>query len=195
MEESQHAVESVSSSKINKKKFFAAFGSGFLFLGLLAAVFGMSGVAYAVPIAGVGDFYVEFDKLEGDGYTFYPKLGETSSSDSTPQGTNLIESLTIDGLVLSKEFEVTEGNWVRVEIKASEPVQITGLQHDAGSILANAQFNNLVLKEQNSTDWQKQFKQESDTIVLKDAKLKTHYLFQKTITMNGMKLTVDRIKK
>lgn len=178
----------------SKKVFFTSLASGLLILALLLVSFGISGVAYAVPIAGVGDFYVKFDHLEGNGYTFYPKMGETSAEDSAPQGTNLIENLTIDNLQLYKDFKVGS-QWIRVKITASKPVQITGLQQDAGLIEANAQFQGLVLQEKHSDDWQKQFKQSSTKIVLNNATLKTHYLFQKTINMNGMRLTVERINK
>ena len=181
--------------RTNKKVFWSALAAGFLALGLLLVSFGISGVAYAVPIAGVGDFYVEFDRLEGQGYTFYPKMGETSSSDAAPQGTNLIDTLTITNLQLYKDFQVGDGNWIRVKITASKPVQISGLQHDAGLIEANAKFENQILEENNSADWQKQFKLSSTSIVLENAKLKTHYLFQKTINMNGMRLAVEKIEK
>ncbi|MBT2654778.1 hypothetical protein J7E81_05880 [Bacillus sp. ISL-18] len=190
MESSIQLVEGTTSKKV----FWSALSAGLLTLALLLVSFGISGVAYAVPIAGVGDFYVEFDKLVGNNYTFYPKMGETSSSDSAPQGTNLIETLTIDNLQLYKDFKVG-GEWIRVKITASKPVQITGLQHDAALIEANAKFQNLVLQEKHSDDWQKQFKQTSSTIILEHAKLKTHYLFQKTINMNGMRLTVEKINK
>lgn len=178
----------------SKKVFWSALSAGILTLALLLVSFGVSGVAYAVPIAGVGDFYVEFDKLVGNGYTFYPKMGETSTSDSAPQGTNIIENLTIDNLQLYKDFKV--GNeWIRVKIAASKPVQISGLEHDASLIQADAKFENLVLQEKHSDDWMKQFQQKSTQITLEHAKLKTHYLFQKTINMNGMKLTVEKINK
>jgi hypothetical protein len=190
MESTIQLVEGTTSKKV----FWSALGTGIIALALLLVSFGISGVAYAVPIAGVGDFYVEFDKLEGNGYVFYPKMGETSSSDSAPQGTNLIETLTIDNLQLYKDFQVG-GEWIRVKITASKPVQITGLQHDAGLIEANAKFQNLVLQEKHSDDWQKQFQQTSSKITLEHAKLKTHYLFQKTINMNGMRLTVEKINK
>lgn len=178
----------------SKKVFWSALASGILVLALLLISFGITGVAYAVPIAGIGDFYVEFDKLVGQGYTFYPKMGETSSSDSEPEGTNEMESLVIDNLQLYKDFKV--GNqWIRVKITASKPVQITGLQHDASLIEADAKFQNLVLQEKHSDDWQKQFKQTSSQIILEHARLKTHYLFQRTINMNGMRLTVEKIDK
>lgn len=181
-------------SKTNKKVFFTSLASGLLALGLLLVTFGLSGVAYAVPIAGVGDFYVEFDKLEGEGYQFYPKIGETSGEAATPQGTNLIETVTITNLKLYKDFKVGD-EWIRVLITASKPVKITGLHQDAGSVEANATFANQKLEENYSDDWQKQFSLSSSTIVLENAKLKTHYLFQETINMNGMKLTVEKIKK
>ncbi|WP_409304308.1 DUF6230 family protein [Peribacillus sp. SCS-155] len=190
----QQAQQVKKARGMNKKAFWTSMASGFLLLGLLLVSFGITGVAYAVPIAGVGDFYVEFDKLEGSGYKFYPKLGETSAEDSAPQGTNLIEKLTITNLQLYKDFKAGDG-WIRVKITASKPVQISGLQHDAGLIEANAKFSNLALAEKHSDDWQKQFQQTSSTIILENAKLKTHYLFQETINMAGMKLTVERIKK
>jgi Family of unknown function (DUF6230) len=190
MENSLEVLE----GRTNKKVFWISLASGILALGLLLVSFGISGVAYAVPIAGVGDFYVEFDKLEGNGYTFYPKLGETSSADSAPQGTNLIDNLTIDNLQLYKDLKVGS-EWIRVKITASKPVQITGLQHDAGLIEADAKFQNLVLFEKNTDDWQKQFQQKSSKITLEHAKLKTHYLFQQTINMAGMRLTVEKIDK
>ena len=189
----ESAVQLVEGST-SKKVFWSALASGVLALGLLLVSFGISGVAYAVPIAGVGDFYVEFDKLVGNGYTFYPKMGETSTSDSAPQGVNEMDSLVIDNLQLYKDFQVG-GQWIRVEIRASKPVQITGLQHDASLIEANAKFQNLVLQEKHSDDWQKQFRQTSSQIILEHARLKTHYLFQRTINMNGMRLTVEKIDK
>ncbi|MDP4161924.1 MAG: DUF6230 family protein [Bacillota bacterium] len=189
----ESAVQLVEGST-NKKVFWTSMASGVLLLGLLLVTFGLSGVAYAVPLAGVGDFYVQFDKLEGTGYTFYPKMGETSSESSVPEGTNLIENLTIDHLQLYKDFKVGS-DWIRVKIVASKPVQITGLQQDAGLIEANAKFQNLTLQEKKSDDWTKQFQQTSSSIVLENAKLKTHYLFQKTINMSGMRLTVEKIKK
>lgn len=188
MENSIQLLEGTTSKKV----FWSALGSGILALAVLLVSFGISGVAYAVPIAGIGDFYVEFDKLVGNGYTFYPKMGETSSSDSAPQGVNLMDNLTIDNLQLYKDFKVG-GQWIRVKITASKPVQITGLEHDASLIQADAKFQNLLLQEKHSDDWQKQFKQTSTQIILEHAKLKTHYLFQKTINMSGMRLTVEKI--
>ncbi|MGC4377260.1 DUF6230 family protein [Fictibacillus sp. Mic-4] len=181
--------------RTNKKKFWMALASGFLFLGLLVSFLGVSGVAYAVPITGVGDFTVSFDKLEGNGYTFYPKLGENSQNKSIPMGRNEIKELTVYGLKITKELQVTDGQWVRITVTASKPVKITGLIQDARSLNGDATFNKMAIAEHFSDDWQKQFTQGADGIVLKNATLKTDYLFQNTVTLNGMKLSVERIKK
>ena len=140
MESSIQLVEGTTSKKV----FWSALASGILVLGLLLVSFGLSGVAYAVPIAGVGDFYVEFDKLVGNGYAFYPKLGETSSEDSAPQGTNIMDNLVIDNLQLYKDFKVG-GQWIRVKITASKPVQITGLEHDSSLIETKAKVTKIVV--------------------------------------------------
>lgn len=191
METGLHERESAVIAKTNKKKFFGALTAGFLFFGILAGVFGLSGVGYAMPMAGFGDFYVEFDKLEGEGFNFYPKLGETSSADGVPQGSNEIDKATITGLKLYKEFKVG-GETIRVMITSDKPVRVTGLIQDASDINMNAKFTNIEMAEHNTGDWQKQFSQTATQIVLSDAKIKTHYLFQKTITMDGMRLTVER---
>lgn len=167
--------------------------AGFLFLGILASIFGLSGVGYAMPIAGVGDFTIKFDKLEGTGYNFYPKFGETSSASGVPQGTNEISKAVITGLELTKEFKVG-GNTIKVGITSDKPVHVTGLIQDASLVQANASFSNIEMAEHNTKDWTKQFSQTANTITLKDANIKTHYLFQKTITMDGMRLIVERVK-
>ncbi|WP_233130483.1 hypothetical protein [Geobacillus sp. FJAT-46040] len=59
-----------------KKPLIAALLGGFLLLGALLSIFGLTGVAYAVPISGVGEFTVQFDKLNGSGYKFnWKKFG------------------------------------------------------------------------------------------------------------------------
>lgn len=45
-----------------KKKFLIAFLTGSLALGGLLAAFGFTGTAFALPLGGIGDFYVEFDE-------------------------------------------------------------------------------------------------------------------------------------
>src|SRR5690625_4000262 len=85
-----------------KKKFAVAFLSGLLALGGLLAAFGFSGTAFAVPMGGMGDFFVEFSKLEGEGFKLYPQMGETGESDSEPLVRNAIDSVTIDNLHIYK---------------------------------------------------------------------------------------------
>ena len=54
----------VGGQTVRKKLVYALLG-GFLFLGSLLAIFGITGVAYAMPLSGVGEFTVKFDKMVG----------------------------------------------------------------------------------------------------------------------------------
>lgn len=179
---------------MSKKKFWGALVSGFLFLAMLVGVFGLTGKAYALPMAGIGDFNVSFDKLVGSGYMFYPKLGETGTSSSSPLGRNKIDKLTVYGLNITKDLTLPTGKKIEIQIKASKPVQISGLIQDSSFLKGDAQFSQLSLSEHHTSDWTKQFTQSSTGIVLKNASLVTDYLFQNEITLNGMTLAIHQVK-
>jgi hypothetical protein len=185
-------VEKVRS--MSKKRFWGAIVSGFLFLAMLVGFFGLTGRAYALPMAGIGDFTVSFDKLVGSGYVFYPKLGETGSSSSSPLGRNKIDKLTVYGLNITKDLTLPTGKKVEIQIKASKPVQITGLIQDSSFLKGDAQFSQLALAEHNTSDWTKQFTQTSTGITLRNASLITDYLFQNEVTLNGMTLSIHQVK-
>ncbi|HSU80757.1 MAG TPA: DUF6230 family protein [Candidatus Angelobacter sp.] len=177
----------------SKKKFWGAVVSGFLFLAMMVGLFGLTGKAYALPMAGIGDFTVSFDKLVGSGYMFYPKLGETGTSDSSPLGRNKIDKLTVYGLNITKDITLPTGKKIEIQIKASKPVQISGLIQDSSFLKGDAQFSQLALAEHHTSDWTKQFTQSSTGITLKNASLVTDYLFQNEVTLNGMTLAIHQL--
>jgi hypothetical protein len=185
-------VERVRST--SKKRFWGAIVSGFLFLAMVVGFFGLTGKAYALPMAGIGDFTVSFDKLVGSGYIFYPKLGETGTSSSSPLGRNKIDKLTVYGLNITKDLTLPTGKKVEIQIKASKPVQISGLIQDSSFLKGDAQFTQLALAEHHTSDWTKQFTQTSTGITLRNASLITDYLFQNQVTLNGMTLSIHQVK-
>ena len=114
-----------------KKKLFISVTTGFLLFGLLIGTFGFTGTLFAVPLGGMGDFYVSFDRLEGEGFTLNPHIGETGVEDEAPLVRNQIESATIENLRIYKDLKMPTGGWVRINITASEPTEIHGLIQDA----------------------------------------------------------------
>ncbi|MDC3414565.1 DUF6230 family protein [Aquibacillus sp. 3ASR75-11] len=176
-----------------KKKFFVALLAGFLALGGLISVFGFTGTAFALPLGGIGDFYVKFDKLEGKGFQLMPKIGETGNSDAEPMIRNKIEEVKIDNLHIYKDIKLPTDQWIRINIKALGPTKISGLIQDARLIDANLSFNELAIEEQNTSDFSKNWSQNAQTITITNAKLVTDYLFQSVVSLGNAKIYVEKI--
>lgn len=180
-----------------KKKLLAALAGGFLMLGGMAAVFGITGTAFALPLGGMGDFYVKFDKLVSDpgnpGFQLLPHIGETGDSDAAPMVRNKIDSATIEGLRIYKDLKMPGGGWVRVNIKATKPTKVKGLIQDARFIDANLKFSDLSIKEKNTNDFSKNWTQKAKTVTITDGKIVTDYLFQNMVNLQGAKISVEKI--
>lgn len=186
---------------IVKKKFVMALFGGFLLFGILLASLGFSGTIFAVPLGGMGDFYVSFDKLEGEGFTLNPQIGETGTQDAAPMVRNEIKSATIDNLHIYKDLQMPTGNWIRVNIKASQPTSIDGLIQDARFIDANLAFDDMAIKQTNSSQmsmeeaYQRNWTQDAEKVTITDAKIVTDYLFQNMVTLNGAVISIDKIEE
>lgn len=183
----------VTVGKTLKKKFLIAFLTGFLALGGLLSAFGFSGTAFALPLGGIGDFYVEFDELNGTNFQLLPQIGETGNSDAEPMVRNKMDTAEISGLHIYKDLPLPTGNWVRFHIRAEGQTTIEGLIQDARFIDANLSFEELAIEESNTDDFSKNWTQNASTITITDASLVTDYLFQSVVSLEGAKISVESI--
>jgi len=189
--------------KMVKKKLMLALLGGFLFLGILLAVFGVTGVAYAAPISGFGEFTVKFDKMVGKGFQLYGGVADGGSSQNNPVAVNKIDSATIDNLQIIKEFPALN---LRVVVSSSKPVEIKGLVQKATLINGDASFTDMTMKENYVGNMDiktpqdaiaaaaKEFTQDAGTITITNGDLKTLYLFQQSVSLPGMKVYFEHIK-
>src|SRR5699024_8288737 len=92
--------------KTVKKKFFLTLFSGLLLLSLLIGAMGFTGTAFAVPLGGMGDFYVAFDELEGEGFELNHQMGETGNMDVAPLVRNIIDKAILDKLDINKDIKM-----------------------------------------------------------------------------------------
>lgn len=176
-----------------KKKFFIAFVSGLLaFFGLIAA-FGFSGTAFALPLGGIGDFFVEFDELNGTNFKLLPHIGETGDSDASPMVRNQMDTATITGLHIYKDLKMPTGNWVRFHVYVDGQTTIQGLIQDARFVDANLSFEELSITEKNTPDFSENWTQNAATIKITDAKIVTDYLFQSVVSLEGARISVEMI--
>lgn len=172
-----------------------------------------SGVAYAVPLAGVGGFTVEADEIRGDGMFIYPDVEETSEQDAVPVAVTELQSAEIDGLVLTKTMDASplpglDGTMtVQISQGGNQTVE-TGQQMLKFSRLqaGGSQFSGQVINEYNSDNPREQFDitapgeaQEGQTVnitgqepglVLRDAEIQTHYLAVSSISIPDLQFDV-----
>ncbi|MFS0674107.1 DUF6230 family protein [Ornithinibacillus sp. 179-J 7C1 HS] len=186
--------EKIVVGKTKKKRFLIALVSGFLAFGGLIAGFGFTGTAFALPLGGIGDFYVEFDELNGTEFQLLPHVGETGNSNAEPMVRNKMDKVVITNLHIYKDLELPGIGWVRFHIHSTGPTNITGLIHDARLIEADLSFDNLEIEEKNTAEFSKNWSQNALTINIKDAKIVTDYLFQTVVSLEGAKISAERIE-
>lgn len=192
-------TERVTIGRTVKKKFAITLLSGLLLFGVLLGIIGFSGTTLAVPMGGMGDFYVAFDELKGEGFELNPQIGETGNQDEAPLVRNKMEKATIDGLHIYKDLKMPIGGWVRINITASEPSEMQGLIQDARFIDADLQFDDMDIYETNTSEmseeeaFRENWSQSGDTVTISDAKIVTDYLFQDVVALNGAKISVEGI--
>src|SRR5690625_7137229 len=87
-----------------KRKLLIALLGGFFLFGSFIAAMGFSGTVFAMPLGGFGDFHVSFDKLEGEGFTLNPEIGETGNESEAPLGRNESENAEIDNLYRYQDY-------------------------------------------------------------------------------------------
>jgi hypothetical protein len=181
---------------VKKRLVFALLG-GFLFLGSLLGLFGVTGVAAAVPLSGVGEFTVSFDKMEGKGFNLLGGMADSVSRKNNPVAVNKIEHATIWGLEIAKEITIPGLPAFRVVIESKnpdKPVQIDGLLQKATVVSGDAVFTNMEMKETYVADKDpltqaaEGFTQSANTITINNGVLNTLYLWQDKVSLSNMKV-------
>ncbi|CAB3393371.1 DUF6230 family protein [Kyrpidia spormannii] len=167
-------------------KWFLYSMSGALAL-LFALVFGIwkGGVALAVPVAGIGSFYIEADQIDVTNFKLLPKIGESSESSVVPQGASTLDA-TIKGMKLYKDVDMPGKGRVRVLITAAGDVKASGLTLDLSRLSSDGSFTQLEVAEHNDTDPTKKFSMGASSIVLNKPVIEGHYLFANSISLPGM---------
>jgi hypothetical protein len=203
----------------NKRTFGKSLGASFAVLVVIALVVMSSGVAYAVPLAGIGGFTIQVDKLSAESAVIYPGVGDTSNQEAYPMAVIEQKNVTIKGLVLTKTLDVSsvpglDGN-ARVVMSADGAVHADQQMVKVSKIQAEtAVFNQQVIDESNSNNPSQAFgitagdasktldKLPEDTRivdlsnegpgqVLKDATIQAHYLASSSISLPGLNLKVQ----
>lgn len=181
---------------VKKRLLFALLG-GFVFFGSLLGLFGVTGVAAAVPLSGVGEFTVSFDKMVGKDFQLLGGMADSVSRQNNPVAVNKIKHATIYGLEISKEVSIPGLPTFRVVIESKNPdnpVEIDGLLQKATVVSGDAVFTDMEMKETYVADKDpltqaaEGFTQSANTITINKGVLKTLYLWQDKVSLSNMKV-------
>jgi hypothetical protein len=202
----------------NKHTLGKSLGASFAVLVVIALLVMSSGVAYAVPLAGIGGFTIQADKLTAESAMIYPGVDDTSNQEAYPMAVVEQKNVTIEGLRLIKPLDVSSipglsGN-ARIVLTANgtvtadqQMVKITNLKAET------ATFNQQVIDESNSDNPSRAFglwmgdasksqnKLQNGRIVdlssdgpaqkLVNTEIQAHYLASSSISLPGLGLQVQ----
>lgn len=202
----------------NKRIFGKGMGASFAVLAAIALLVMSTGTAYAVPLAGIGGFTIQADKLTAESAIIYPGVDDTSNQDAYPMAVIEQKDVKIKGMKLMKEINVAKmpglsGN-ARIVMTADGTVTADQQMVKVSNIDAKtATFNQQVIDESNSNNpsqsfgiWmgdasKKQDKLQNGRLVdmnndgpaqkLTNATITAHYLASSSISLPGLSLQVQ----
>lgn len=184
----------------DRKRLFIALGGGFGALAAILVALYMGGVALAVPLGGIGGFRIQADRVELQGFSLTPRIGDNSQREVSPAVRNQARTAIIEGLVVSKRIPIPEGvpgaggRVFVITITGSEdqPVEIQGLIQDAMYLQARS-FQAEALEQDEAPPslrqgWEQSFYQLSPRVVIIGLDSQNNYQFANSITIPGLQV-------
>lgn len=169
-----------------------------------------SGTAYAVPIAGVGGFTIEADRVTAEEVVIYPGVDDTSERSAYPMAVVEQRNVKIWGLRQTKELDVSSmpglDGQARLVITSDEVVEADEQVLKFSNLQAEqATFEGQVIDESNSDDPTQEFEINSGEFDgrtvdvskdgpaqdLRNVEIQAHYLASNQISLPGMQFAVE----
>lgn len=158
----------------------------------------------AFPIAGVGGFVIDAERINGTNLNIYTDVGPTSLHENWGQARIEIATVNINGLSLVKnidlngvlsQYDISE---LQVKITPRQGATVTGSQVRLGvtAIIAdNSDFRNLKIQEnKNASHVLDVFHLSASNFTLDQPELNTHSMFAGSITIPGLSVDLRFIK-
>ncbi len=182
---------------IDRSRFLRVFVMSLVLTGVVVGAIATGGVALAVPTAGVGGFVVEFSSLQGQGFTQYATLENSSDCAAYPSAVAKINKGTINDLHLYKDIPVPKevpGNakTVRVLIK-SKQAKFTGLTQKFTYLRGDLTFNNgqQIGADGGASKPQGRFSITSPSVVIGDGHIEAQSQFVDSISLKNAQVTTS----
>ncbi|WP_136716643.1 PKD domain-containing protein [Halorientalis salina] len=160
-----------------------------------------TGVAYALPLAGIGGFTITAEEVTADSLLLYPGVGDTSERDAYPQTISELQNTDLVDLAVTKTIDLnsTPGLSGNLRMDLVSQGQTTGTSVVLKSSVLRSEgaaFEQFEIRELNSSDTFGQFEIESGGPVTlggsgsEPVKIRAHYLATNSISVSNLKLGV-----
>ena len=194
---------------ISRRRFALAGGAGFSALAVILVTLFLTGTVFAAfPIAGVGGFVIKAPSISGTAFQLIPAVGDTEKQAAWPQAQVTMDTVSIVGLDLTKELDVSAlfpgaVDMVKVVITATGTTTGSSLVLNTTGITADsANFGTLLIDERFAAAHPNAITPAtgaevglgSSTIALTNAQLNTHYMTAASMTIPGMSVALDLYK-
>lgn len=169
-----------------------------------------SGTAYAVPLAGIGGFTIEADRVTSEEVVIYPGVDDTSERSAYPMAVVEQRGVEIEGLRQTKELDASAmpglDGTARIVITSDETVTADEQVLKFSKLEAeSATFEGQVIDEHNSDDPTQEFdissgeydgrtvdvSKDGPAQELEDVEIQAHYLASNQISLPGMEFAVQ----
>lgn len=193
----------------DKLTFAKGLGASLGFLLIVIAIGVYTGVAFAVPVAGVGGYTVAADTINGQDAFIYPQAGVDKAGGSGTAAVVELQSTDIDGLKITKPVDIPGGGNASVVITADDNVQSDEILLKVSSVETSSATINLLEIDENMADSPtRQFELRAAVdqpasarhidieggsgpdVHLEDPSLQTHYLVTNRISLPGLSVQV-----
>ncbi|AQL42404.1 hypothetical protein BV210_06610 [Halorientalis sp. IM1011] len=159
-----------------------------------------TGVAYALPLAGVGGFNITASEITADDMVLYPGVGNTDSEENFPQTVVQLSNTDIQQFGLTKDLDL--GSFSAFPMSGTVRVKfMSPAGTDGGDVLVRssalgadqAEFNEFLTNDTNASDARGRWRIRSDgPVTLQGSdrdgvRIRAHYLYADSISITDLR--------
>jgi hypothetical protein len=150
-----------------------------------------TGVAYAVPLAGVGGFRITADEISADTLVLYPGVGDTSERDVYPQAIVELQETELENLRAFKDLDLDRtpvfSGQLRFLLTNRGTVEGDAVLLKTSALESrSATFDGFAIEDE-GTDAEMAFEiRSTEGATFEDADIRAHYLTTDTLTSSNL---------
>jgi len=163
---------------------------------LIGLVFLSSGVAYAVPLAGLGGFNATIGVVESDSLALYTDVGDTSQRAAYPQAIVELRNTQLKDLEAYKDLDVSSfpgvSGTARFRLASNGDIDSNNVLIKTSALTADdAQFDAFAIEDEGTGDPRTAFDiSAGERARLETVKIRAHYLTANQVDLSDLSLAV-----